>query len=261
MQLELCVLASGSSGNAIYVATENTRLLIDAGLSAKQIEQRLESIGVTPSSLSAICLSHEHSDHTNGVRVLQKRHHIPIYANQPTANTLKRVPKGDEINFHIFQTGAPFSIGSLTLEPFHIPHDASEPVGFRISNATTHIGVVTDIGMSTHLVTEKLKGCSCLVIEANHDVDLLREAPRPWSLKQRIRSRQGHLSNLEAAQLISASATDQLKHVILAHLSSDCNTPETALNTVHSQLRLEKINHLTLEVSRAKEPTAIWRSQ
>ena len=261
MQLELCVLASGSSGNAIYVATANTRLLIDAGLSAKQIELRLESIGITPSSLNAICLSHEHSDHTNGARVLQKRHQIPIYANPPTANTLTRGPKGTEINFHIFQTGAPFSIGNLTLEPFHIPHDASEPVGFRISHANTHIGIVTDIGMSTHLVIEKLKGCSCLVIEANHDVDLLREAPRPWSLKQRIRSRQGHLSNVEAAQLISASATDQLKHIILAHLSSHCNTPETALNTVGSQLRLEQLAHLTLEVSRAKEPTAIWRSQ
>ena len=130
MQLELCVLASGSSGNAIYVATENTRLLIDAGLSAKQIEQRLESIGVTPSSLSAICLSHEHSDHTNGVRVLQKRYHIPIYANQPTANTLKRVPKGDEINFHIFQTGAPFSIGDLTLEPFIFPMMPANPSAF-----------------------------------------------------------------------------------------------------------------------------------
>ena len=261
MQLELCVLASGSSGNAIYVATENTHLLIDAGLSAKQIELRLESIGVTPPSLSAICLSHEHSDHTNGVRVLQKRHQIPVYANQPTANNLKRSPKGDEINFHIFQTGAIFSIGDLTLETFHIPHDASEPVGFRISNATTHIGIVTDIGMCTNLVAEKLKGCSCLVVEANHDVDLLREAPRPWSLKQRIRSRQGHLSNVETAQLISASATDQLKHVILAHLSSDCNTPKTALNTVGSLLRLEQLNHLTLEVSRAKEPTGIWRSQ
>ena len=148
----------------------------------------------------------------------------------------------------------------LTLEPFHIPHDAANPSALYL-NTTTNIGIVTDIGMSTHLVTEKLKGCSCLVVEANHDIDLLQEAPRPWSLKQRIRSRKGHLSNLEAAHLISASATDQLEHVILAHLSSDCNTPETALNTVRSQLRLEKLNHLTLEVSGAKEPTAIWRSK
>tara|TARA_A100001015_G_scaffold13925_1_gene16247 strand:- start:811 stop:1596 length:786 start_codon:yes stop_codon:yes gene_type:complete len=260
MQLQLSVLASGSSGNATYIATPTTRILIDAGLSAKQIELRLQHIGVSPASLTAICLSHEHSDHTNGARVLQKRYQLPLYANQPTAASLQRTPKGKECQFNIFQTGSPFTLGNLTLEPFHIPHDAAEPVGFRISNQNTHIGIVTDIGMVTRLVTEKLKGCTCLIIEANHDVDLLREAPRPWSLKQRIRSRQGHLSNVEAAQLICQTATDTLQHIILAHLSSQCNTPETVLHTIQSQLRLEKLDHLTLEVSGAKQPTPLWTS-
>ena len=259
MGLEVCVLASGSSGNAIYVASANTRLLIDAGLSARQIAVRLEQLGVPPESINGICVSHEHGDHVAGLRVLQKRHGIPVYANAGTLNGIRQQPRAHEMSARVFQTGAPFEIGDITIEPFSVPHDAYEPVGFLLQTASTRIGVVTDLGMGTSLIREKLKGCQAIVVEANHDEDLLREAPRPWALKQRIRSRQGHLSNIDAARLITECATDSLEHVYLAHLSSDCNTPDTALRTVASQLRLDGLGHITLEVSLAHQISSVWR--
>jgi len=259
MSLEVCVLASGSSGNSVYVASENTRILIDAGLSARQIAVRLEQIGVSPESINGLCISHEHGDHVAGIRVLQKRHGIPVYANAGTLNGIRRQPKADEISARIFQTGSVFEIGDITIEPFSVPHDAYEPVGFRLQAAGVSVGVVTDLGMGTALIRDKLKGCQALIIESNHDEDLLREAPRPWPLKQRIRSRQGHLSNVDAARLIIDSATDALEHVFLAHLSSDCNTPDTALRTVASQLRLDGLGHISLEISRASSISSIWR--
>ena len=158
MSLEMCVLASGSSGNSIYVASEKTRILIDAGLSAKQVAVRLEQIGVVPESINGICVSHEHGDHINGIRVLQKRHGIPVYANAGTLNGIMRQPKSDEISAKVFQTGSPFTIGDIEIEPFSVPHDAYEPVGFRLQTLETAVGIVTDLGMATALVREKLKG-------------------------------------------------------------------------------------------------------
>ena len=259
MSLKVCVLASGSAGNSVYVASGKTRILIDAGLSAKQVAVRLDQIGVVPESINGICISHEHGDHVGGVRVLQKRHGIPAYANAGTLNGIQRQPKGHEISVKVFQTGAAFEIGDISVEPFSTPHDAYEPVGFRLQSADTKVAVVTDLGMSTALIRDKLKGCHALVVEANHDEDLLQEAPRPWSLKQRIRSRQGHLSNIDAARLIADSATDELQHVFLAHLSSDCNTPDTALRTVASQLRLDGLGHIHLEISHASKISSIWQ--
>jgi phosphoribosyl 1,2-cyclic phosphodiesterase len=259
MSLEVCVLASGSSGNSIYVASGTTRILIDAGLSAKQIALRLGHIGVIPESINGICVSHEHGDHIGGIRVLQKRHSIPVYANAGTLNGILRQHKGNEIAAKVFQTGSTFEIGDILIEPFSVPHDAYEPVGFRLQTADTCVGIVTDLGMVTSLVREKLKGCRAIIVESNHDEDLLQEAPRPWPLKQRIRSRQGHLSNIDAARLITESATEKLEHVFLAHLSSDCNTPDTALRTVASQLRLDGLGHINLEISTAACVSSVWR--
>ncbi len=259
MSLEVCVLASGSSGNCTYIASEKTRILIDAGLSAKQVAVRLEQIGVVPESINGICVSHEHGDHVAGIRVLQKRHGIPVYANAGTLNGIRRQPKSHEITARIFQTGAPFQIGDITVEPFSVPHDAYEPVGFRLINGECRVGIVTDLGMPTALVRDKLRGCSAIIIESNHDEDLLREALRPWPLKQRIRSRQGHLSNIDAARLIAESATEALQHVFLAHLSSDCNTPDIALRTIASQLRLDGLGHINLEISKTSEISSVWK--
>lgn len=259
MSLEVCVLASGSSGNSIYVASATTRILIDAGLSAKQVALRLEEIGVIPESINGICISHEHGDHVSGIRVLQKRHGIPIYTNAGTFSGIQRQPKSHEIAVKIFETGSPFEIGDITVEPFSVPHDAYEPVGFRLKTANSAVGIVTDLGMSTSLIRDKLKGCNVLIIESNHDEDLLQEAQRPWPLKQRIRSRQGHLSNTDAARLIADCASDKLEHVYLAHLSSDCNTPDTALRTVSSQLRLDGLDHISLEISHASKISTMWK--
>ena len=259
MSLEVCVLASGSSGNAIYLASETTRLLIDAGLSARQIALRLDQIGVPVESLNGICISHEHGDHINGLRVLQKRYGTPVYTNAGTWQAIQRQFKMDEIKVKLFQTGSPFKIGDIQIDPFSVPHDAYEPVGFRLQTKKTAVGIVTDLGMSTNLIKEKLKGCHALVVEANHDEDLLKEALRPWSLKQRIRSRQGHLSNIDAAELIAASATENLEYVFLFHLSSDCNTPEIALKTVSSQLRLEGLDSIHLEVTYPRVISTHWK--
>ena len=259
MSLEICILASGSSGNAIYVASAQTRILIDGGLSAKQIALRLQTIGVMPETISGICISHEHGDHINGIRVFQKRHGSPIYANRGTLTGIQRLKKAEEIQIQLFQTGSSFRIGDLKIDPFSIPHDAREPVGFRVECAGISVGIVTDLGTVTNLVRDKLKGCHALVIEANHDEDLLRESPRPWVLKQRIRSRQGHLSNTHAAELISKCASEQLQVVFLSHLSSDCNTPEIALQTVQSHLRLDGLEHIRLELSGANLPSHHWK--
>lgn len=261
MSLQVCVLASGSSGNCIFVASDKTRVLIDAGLSARQIALRLDQIGVPPESINGICVSHEHGDHVAGIRVLQKRHNIPVYTNAGTLTGMQRHPKADEIRARIFQTGSPFSLGDITIEPFSVPHDAYEPVGFRLYTDRTIVGVVTDLGMGTTLVREKLRGCHAIIVESNHDEDLLREAPRPWPLKQRIRSRQGHLSNLGAAQLIAECATDALEHVFLSHLSSDCNTPDMALRTVAGQLRLDGLGHIPLEVTHPDRISGIWKRE
>lgn len=258
MSLSVCVLASGSSGNAIYIASERTRILIDAGLSARQIALRLEQLGVIPESVNGICISHEHGDHIGGIRVLQKRHGIPVYANAGTITGIQRQPKAHEIALKQFTTGSPFEIGDITVEPFSVPHDAYEPVGFRLQTETCSVGIVTDLGMVTSLVRDKLHNCDALVIESNHDEDLLMEAPRPWPLKQRIRSRQGHLSNTDAARLIAECATERLQHVFLAHLSSDCNTPDIALRTVSSQLRLDGFGHIPLEISSASQISDLW---
>ena len=259
MSLQVCVLASGSSGNSIYVASDKTRILIDAGLSAKQTAVRLGQINVVPESINGICVSHEHGDHVAGIRVLQKRHGIPVYTNAGTLSGIRRMPKSGEISAKVFQTGSTFKIGDIGIDPFSVPHDAYEPVGFRLQTAETTVGIVTDLGMITSLVREKLKGCHAIIVESNHDEDLLREAPRPWPLKQRIRSRQGHLSNMGAAQLISECATDALEHVFLSHLSSDCNTPDTALRTVASQLRLDGLDHINLEISHASKISSLWK--
>jgi phosphoribosyl 1,2-cyclic phosphodiesterase len=270
MSLQVCVLASGSSGNSIYVASDKTRILIDAGLSAKQVAVRLEQIGVVPESINGIWVSHEHADHIAGIRLLQQRHGIPVYTNRLTGEAIQgsinknhakqgRKNPPYQLQCSLFATGSSFNFGDLNIHPFSISHDAAEPVGFRIESGECAVGIVTDIGKVTNPVRHRLHGCNAIVIEANHDEDLLFEAPRPAFLKQRIRSSTGHLSNKDAAQLISECATDALEHVFLSHLSSDCNTPDTALRTVASQLRLDGLDHINLEISHASHISRICK--
>ncbi len=251
MALKICVLASGSTGNCTFIGTENTRILVDAGLSARRTAERLAAIGERPERLDAVCVSHEHGDHVTGLRVLQKKYGVDIYVNGGTLDALRARRKHDGMAFRQFTTGAPFAIGDLTLEPFMVPHDAYEPVGFIIHAGSLSVGVATDIGTVTGLVREKLRPCHAVIIEANHDDDLLHAADRPWTLKQRIRGNQGHLSNRAAAALIAEIAGPRLRHLFLAHMSADCNSPHHARTAVETALSGAGHTHISVELTGA----------
>jgi phosphoribosyl 1,2-cyclic phosphodiesterase len=246
MTLKLCVLASGSSGNCTFIGTEKTRILIDAGLSARRTAERLAEIGESPEAINAICVSHEHGDHIAGIRVLQKNYGMPVYAN---AGTFEMI--GGDIKGARFTTGSPFSVGDFSIHPFPIPHDANDPVGFIFSAGSLKVGIATDIGMVTNALRERLRKCHVVVIEANHDETLLHEADRPWSLKQRIRGNQGHLSNRTAAALMAEIAGEGLEHLFLAHLSSDCNSPHHARTTFETVLAEAGHTHVKVRLTGA----------
>lgn len=258
MSFSFCVLASGSSGNCIYVASDSTRILVDAGLSGRETEKRLVSIGRTLGDIRAVCLTHDHSDHTSGLRVLHTRHGIQLYANAGTCDVLGADQTHKPLPWTVFTTGAAFEIGDIIVEPFSVPHDAAEPVGFILTSGGVRIGIVTDIGMPTHLVRERLRTCRALVIEANHDERLLEQADRPWALKQRIAGRQGHLSNRAAAEMIAEIAGTGMTHVFLAHLSSDCNRPDLALSTVSKILQDRGHPNIEVKLTHPDRPGEMW---
>lgn len=258
MSLRVSILGSGSSGNCTYIASNESAVLIDAGLSARQIGVRLESVGATLDDIRGVCISHEHGDHTQGLRVLHKRKGIPLYANGGTMEALCRDPAFGSVAWQIFTTGAAFAVGDLLIEPFSVPHDAYEPVGFVISCGDSRVGVVTDMGMPTTLIRERLRHCRLLVVESNHDEYMLQEAERPWHLKQRIRGRQGHLSNQRAAAMLAEIAGPQLSTVFLAHMSSECNRPELAQQTVMEVLGRAGHTHITVNVTYPDRPTELF---
>ena len=229
--LEICILASGSKGNAVYVSGGSTSILIDAGLSGIEIERRLNSKGLYPKDLDAILVSHEHTDHIQGVGVLSRRFNLPVYMNSKTEKaSLSQL--GNVRVIKNFECGSPFKINDLYIHPFSISHDAEDPSGFTVNQNGTKIGIATDLGIATSMVKEHLKGCSLLILEANHDEDMLINGPYPWPIKQRIKSRTGHLSNEASKNLLKEVQHDRLKYVILAHLSETNNTPQKALSEV-----------------------------
>ena len=260
MHFRVCSLASGSDGNCTYAATAQTAILVDAGLSAKETVRRLTAIGVDIASIQGICVTHEHADHTTGLDVLHRRHGIALYANSGTIEGMNARPGGPKLNFNVFSTGAPFRIGDLDLEPFSVPHDAYDPVGFVIRSGEVKAGIVTDMGMVTTLIRERLRDCRLLVIEANHDEQMLKDADRPWSLKQRIFGRQGHLSNAHAAELIADVAGPGLREVFLAHLSADCNRPELALAAVRAALVQRGAGHVSVKLAPRDQASDVWVS-
>jgi len=234
--VHLCVLASGSSGNAIYVAEKNTAILVDVGLSGKEIERRLSTIGADGEHLSAIVVTHEHTDHVSGVGILARRFGLPIYANAATFDPMKRLLRGKE-RVEIFEQGTAFPIGELNIHPFSVSHDAADPSGFVIANGSCSVGIATDLGCVTHLVRERLRGTDLVVLESNHDTQMLWEGSYPWELKQRIRGRFGLLSNEDAASLMRELAREGLRRGVLAHLSQENNRPELARESVSKALR------------------------
>lgn len=252
---EVCVLASGSKGNAVYISDGTTSLLIDAGLSAIALERRLRSKDLDPASLDAIVVSHEHADHVQGVGPLSRRYGLPVYINAATlASARPRLGKLCETR--VFDRGLDFSVGDLHLHPFSLSHDASDAVGFAIRSRAAKIGIATDLGVATQLVTHHLRECSLLIMEANHDHKMLEQGPYPWHVKQRIKSRTGHLSNEACRDLLGELCHRGLRHVVLAHLSETNNDPEKALAVVAGAL---PGNHTRLTVARQHEAGKIIR--
>jgi len=248
------ILGSGSSGNCAYVETDETRILIDAGFSARQIRKRLASIARAPENLTGILITHEHGDHVQGLAALCEDLRIPIYCNRPTRDAIAFQLK-TPLNWRIFTTGSPFELGDIMVETFTVPHDAQEPVGFMLRTASGNIGFLTDLGHATKLVIERVRAANVLVLEANHDIKLLQECPhRPWSLKQRILSRHGHLSNEAAADTAAEVMSADLRHLYLGHLSRECNRPEIAHRVVANRLNQIGATHLNLHVASQSTP-------
>lgn len=229
--LGFCPLASGSKGNSIYLGTENTKILIDAGLSGKQTKEKLSEIGVDLKDIEAILITHEHTDHIQGLRVLAYKLGIPVFANHETAkaicDTFHDCPK-----FKIFSTGETFQFKDLEIHPFTVQHDTMDPVAFTIKTRDLKLGFCTDLGFVTSLVRNQLKNCDYLYLEANHEPDMVHASARPMVYKQRVLGRSGHLSNEECGNLLAHIAHPGLKHVHLAHLSEECNSPDKAISTI-----------------------------
>jgi phosphoribosyl 1,2-cyclic phosphodiesterase len=232
--LALCILASGSKGNATYLSDSHTAILIDAGLSGKEIERRLQSRDLSAEGLDAIVVSHEHSDHIHGVGVLARRYNLPVYINKETRGASPRLGKIKDLR--TFECGKAFHINQMCIHPFSISHDAKDPSGFTIGQNGIKIGLATDLGVATALVKKHLADCRLLILEANHDPKMLEEGPYPWPLKQRVKGRTGHLSNEASRELLQELRHDRLEHVILAHLSEVNNTPDRALHVVGEAL-------------------------
>ena len=232
------MLGSGSAGNSALIATDHCKILVDGGLSARQIALRLEQCGVTPEQLDGVLLTHEHGDHVCGLEVLCRKLDIPIYANSQTAEAVRSgCPLEQHPNWRIFRTGTEFKICDITVQTFPVPHDAVDPVGFALYAGSSGLGFITDLGYATKMIVERLRQVHTLVIETNHDEKLLQsDFHRPWPVKQRIMSRHGHLSNAAAATVIEELLPGKVDRVVLGHLSRDCNTPELAIQTVRDGL-------------------------
>ncbi len=234
--LKINVLGSGSSGNCALVRSGDSSVLIDVGLSAKKVFTRLEAIDFDPSALTGILLTHEHGDHVRGLDVFCKKADIPVYCNALTRESLQqglRHPK----QWRIAQAGSRFLVGDIEVLAFSVIHDAVDPMGYVLSDGESKLGVVSDIGHVTDGVRAHLTGVDTLFVEANYDLVLLQnDTKRPWSTKQRIVSRHGHLSNEQTAELVVECASAGLHNVVLGHLSQDCNSPEVAMETIKRHL-------------------------
>jgi phosphoribosyl 1,2-cyclic phosphodiesterase len=232
------MLGSGSAGNSALVATDHCKILVDGGLSARQLALRLAQCHVAPHQLDGVLLTHEHGDHVFGLEVLCRKFQVPIYCNSLTAEAIRYDGLFEQHrNWRIFRTGAEFSICDVTVQTFPVPHDAVDPLGFAFYAGSGGLGFITDLGYATKMIVERLREVQTLVIETNHDEKLLQnDSHRPWPVKQRIQSRHGHLSNTAAANVIGELLSGKIERVVLGHLSRDCNTPELALGTIRASL-------------------------
>lgn len=258
--LKICSMASGSSGNCIYIGTEDTHLLLDAGISGKRAEQGLEKLGLTLSRLNGILVTHEHMDHVKGLGVLERKQPLPLYMTEGTAGELKQMTQIGTIPWemqHTVRSGEAFTIGDIRIQPISISHDAAEPVAYRFEADGRKLAVMTDLGYYNEEIVKSLKGLHLLLLEANYDFGMLQTGSYPYPLKQRIHGMNGHLSNEDAGRLIQEVWSGELHHVLLGHLSKENNMPFLAYETVRSELLLsdtpEALSTVKIEVLKREE--------
>lgn len=261
--MRLYSIASGSSGNCIYVGDGDTHILIDAGISCKKIESALKENTLAACDIQGIFVTHEHSDHICGLGVLSRRYHIPIYATYETLEQIKRCKTLGEIDESLFKpifANLDMQIGDLMIHPFSIPHDAANPVAYRVtSRDNKSVAVATDIGYFNDYIIENLTGLDAILIEANHDVHMLETGSYPYILKQRILGNHGHLSNENSGKLLNRILNDKLKYILLGHLSKENNYEELAYETVRLEIAMGdseyKAREIPIKVAKRDYPT------
>lgn len=245
--MRMCSIASGSSGNCIYAGTDSTHLLIDTGISGKRTEQGLKELELSMQDIDGIFITHEHVDHIQGLGVLSRKYQIPIYCTEGTKQGIlqdRRIGDVDEALFQIVQPDRKCTVKDMVITPIRISHDAADPVGYKISHGKQKGAVVTDLGVYNDYIVEHLKGMDILFLEANHDVNMLQVGPYPYPLKQRILGERGHLSNEASGQLLCKVLHDELKAVVLSHLSKENNLPELAFETVRMEVTMSELPYM-----------------
>jgi phosphoribosyl 1,2-cyclic phosphodiesterase len=251
--LRVSILASGSSGNAILVSSSETHVLVDAGISARRTAAGLGAAGVDPDVLSAVLVTHEHSDHVCGLGPVARRFGAPVYATTGTHGAVER--RAGRIPSRVFiEAGRDLSIGDLTVHPFVTSHDCVDPVGFSISDGASRVTIATDLGVVGNAVRRNLEAADCIVLEFNHDEEMLAQGPYPWSLKKRIMSNVGHLSNAAAAAEVSILREAPVSDLVLAHLSDENNVPELALASAREALARAGRGDVAVHVSPQESP-------
>ena len=254
--LKFCSLYSGSTGNSLFIQSDSSKILIDAGESCKKIEQALSSININANDIDAIFVTHEHSDHVKGLGTLSKKHNIKVYANTGTwASIEEQKNKISENNINTFTTNKSFQFKDLTITPFSIPHDATEPCGFNICNNTKKISIATDLGHITEDILYNLENSSFIMLESNYDPEILKCSSYPYSLKRRISGPNGHLSNELAGKIVSHLINSGLKFAMLGHLSQENNFPELAYKTVVETLFENNLDNTSIKLNVASRTT------
>lgn len=255
--MQVCVLASGSGGNAIYVQQGATRVLVDAGLSAREIDLRLRSIGVEVRKLMGIVVSHEHSDHISGAGVLARKIQCPVWLTKGTFEAGRSKFRGKE-RVRFFNNDQKFSIGDLSFQPFVISHDASDPVNFVVDDGRSRLGIGTDMGVVSQLAFQRLSTADLVILESNYDLEMLMSGPYPWSVKQRIQGTRGHLENSAASETLGRLIDCGLEQVVLAHLSEENNRPDLAASACKAVLKQRGVKRFQLSVAEQNHPTPVF---
>lgn len=260
--MRLCPIASGSSGNSVYVGSDNTHILVDTGVSKKRIEEGLKSLEVSGNDIDGIFITHEHSDHIQGLGVFSRKYNVPIYGSAKTLEEIQRCKSLGYISpclFNEIRADEDICIGDIRVNPIKISHDAADPYAYTFTDGNKRMAVATDMGTYSDYIVDRLKGMDALLLEANHDVRMLQVGPYPYPLKQRILSESGHLSNENAGRLLCEILHDNLQSIYLGHLSHENNLPALAYETVRMEIEMNDCPYracdFELRVAKRCEPS------